>query len=297
MEKNQVTIIGAGPAGIAAALQLKLYGIEPVIFEKESAGGLLRNANLVENYPGFPEGITGLALVGLFKKQLKKADLKINKEEVLKLDYNGSLFSIETNLRIYESKIVVLASGTKPKKPAGVKISDTAKERYFYEVFELLGEKEKRITIIGAGDAAFDYALNLSKNNDVMILNRSNNIRCRPLLFEKAKNCRTISYFSEKIVQKIERDKDGLKIHISNKDGSNKEIILSDFIISAVGRESNLDFLKTNIRKNINNLIYLKRLFLVGDVKNDKYRQTAICTGDGVKAAMEIYETLQIERT
>ena len=63
-----VTIIGAGPAGIAAAIQLKRYGITPLLLEKNMLGGLLRNANLVENYPGFPVGISGLHLTSLFER-------------------------------------------------------------------------------------------------------------------------------------------------------------------------------------------------------------------------------------
>lgn len=294
MIKNSVAIIGAGPSGIAAALQLKLYGIEPLIFEKENTGGLLNNANLVENYPGFPGGISGLKLVGLFNEQVKKAGLKINKEEVQKLDYKTGLFSIKTDISDYRTKIVVLASGTKPEKLQGIKFSETVKEKIFYEILELLDEKGRKIAVIGAGDAAFDYALNLSKHNEVFIINRSSSLKCRPLLFREAKNRKTVSYIPEKTVQKIERDKDILKIHISNKDSSGKDIVLCDFVITAIGREPNLDFLKTNVRKRIKNLIYSKQLFPVGDVCNDKYRQTAICTGDGVKAAMQIYETLKI---
>ena len=68
---QEVAIIGAGPSGIATAIQLKRYGIEPVILEKEEIGGVLKNANLVENYPGFPDGISGPELVKLFKKQVE----------------------------------------------------------------------------------------------------------------------------------------------------------------------------------------------------------------------------------
>ena len=94
MNVEHVTIIGAGPAGIATALQLKRYGITPIILEKNTIGGLLRNAHLVENYPGFPKGISGVNLVRLFRKHLERAAITIFPEEVINLDIeDGNLSS------------------------------------------------------------------------------------------------------------------------------------------------------------------------------------------------------------
>ena len=167
MKTEKVAIIGAGPAGISTAIQLKRYGINPVLFEKGEVGGLLKNANLVENYPGFPEGISGLNLIELFKKQLKNLSLKIFYEEIKRLDYANNIFLLKTPEKLFYSSIVVIASGTKPKRPTHFEISENAKNKIFYEVYPLLKVKKKQIIIIGAGDAAFDYALNLAKNNKI----------------------------------------------------------------------------------------------------------------------------------
>ena len=78
--------MGGGPGGIAAAIQLKRSGIEPILIEKGEVGGLLLNANLVENYLGFPEGISGRELVGLFKEQLERIGVSVKFEEVKKLE-------------------------------------------------------------------------------------------------------------------------------------------------------------------------------------------------------------------
>ena len=91
-----VAIIGAGPAGITAAIQLKRYGLSPMLFEKEAIGGLLRNANWVENYPGFPNGISGLKLTRLMAQQLKTVGVEGFFEEVLELDYAKEVFTLET---------------------------------------------------------------------------------------------------------------------------------------------------------------------------------------------------------
>ena len=78
MQTNLVTIIGAGPAGLAAAIQLRRFGVTPLVLEGDEIGGLLRNANLVENYPGFPGGISGLALIRLFERQARDISVRVD---------------------------------------------------------------------------------------------------------------------------------------------------------------------------------------------------------------------------
>ena len=82
MQTENIVIIGAGPAGLAAGLQLKRYGEEFILIERDNIGGLLRNANLVENYPGFPGGISGRELVRRFKKQVSEISVKVTFTEV-----------------------------------------------------------------------------------------------------------------------------------------------------------------------------------------------------------------------
>ena len=89
---KKVAVIGAGPAGISCGIQLKRMGLEPFIFEKDEVGGLLWNANLVENYLGFPGGITGPDLVNVFKKQFQEHGLSIERETILEVSHNGDKF-------------------------------------------------------------------------------------------------------------------------------------------------------------------------------------------------------------
>ena len=117
MKINDAIIIGAGPAGIAAGIQLKRYGLEPILLERGEIGGLLVNANLVENYPGFPGGIPGPALVQRIKQQANDIALPIHSAEVTKLDIKeGNLFLAETTKNVYYSRIAVVATGTVPRR-------------------------------------------------------------------------------------------------------------------------------------------------------------------------------------
>ncbi len=292
MKVEDVTIIGSGPAGIAAAVQLKRSGISPLLLEKEEIGGLLRNANLVENYPGFPNGISGLNLEDLFRKQLEKVSVRPRFEEVIRLDFKKEVFLIETQEKTFRSRIVVIATGTKPKEISDFSIPEGAKDRIFYEIHSILNVQKKKIVIIGAGDAAFDYALNLSQNNRVTILNREKEIRGLPSLWHRAKAISSISYYRNTEVLKVSSNARS-PIVLECKNGREVLEICADYLVFAIGREPQLDRLSRELKEKAPALVKKGILYFVGDVKNKTYRQTAIAVGDGVMAAMKICEKLK----
>ena len=292
MDAEDVTIIGAGPAGIAAAIQLKRYGITPVVLERDSIGGLLRNANLVENYPGFPEGIPGLELVDLFEEQVKRASLDIRREEVVSVGFEGGVFLVETTGARFQTHILVAASGTKPRRFDDLEIHPELEDKVFYEVYPLLGERGKEVAIVGAGDAAFDYALNLSRKNRVTILNRTNELKCLPLLWERALENSNIKYLENTEIKKL-RTKSGKAMTLECTGPNGLFELEVDYLIGAIGREPNLDFLSSAVAGQIEGLRSQGILFLIGDVKNEIFRQTSIAVGDGVMAAMQIANNLR----
>lgn len=285
MHQYKVIIIGAGPAGIACAVQLKRYGIESIVIEKNEIGGLLINANLVENYPGFPEGIKGKELVELFKTQLNNAEISVIKENVLNVDYSDN-FIIKTDKNIYYSEFLVIASGTKPKKLPVLNNLPEFKGRVYFEVNEIEQVRGKNIIVIGAGDAAFDYSINLSKYNAITILNRSNRKKCLPLLYERSLNIKNIKYIENISPVNMGISDDRLVITTNRSEYLKMD---ADILLVAIGRNPNLDFLDDNFVQLLDKLEN-RNLFFTGDVKNGNYRQTAISTGDGIKAAMMIYE-------
>jgi thioredoxin reductase len=285
---RDVVIIGAGPAGIAMAIQLKRQGIEPVILEQGEIGGLLKNANLVENYPGFPDGISGPNLVELFKSQLANAGVAVSSERVLELEHEDGAFLTKTNRRTLRSSIVVIASGTKPKRISEIRITDGIDDRTFYEVHPIRGIKNQKIAIIGAGDAAFDYALGLSQNNEITILNRGEQDRCIQALRDRCMKSEAISYLTNVSVKEVTGKGDRLLLSCLNGDSQKENQIWTDYLVIAVGREPCLDFLGAKLKRSLEDLTERNKLYLIGDVKNRAFRQTAICVGGGVKAAMQI---------
>jgi thioredoxin reductase len=294
MNAAEVIVIGAGPSGLAAALQLNRYGITPLIFEQDQIGGLLHNANLVENYPGFPEGIPGPDLVTLFAEHVRVNALNITYERVIELNHSNDIFQINTHKSEYHSRKVVIASGTKPRVIDNLKIPEMIADRVFYEVYPLLDLKGQRIAIVGAGDAAFDYALNLSKNNDILILNRGDQISCLPLLWERAKDNPRIEYHSNTQITTISSASDQ-KISLKCSTLSGEYSLKVDILIGAIGRDPQLEFIPSHFREKAIQLENSGDLYFVGDVTNGLYRQTAIAVGDGILAAMKIYNKFKEE--
>ncbi|MGB7875406.1 MAG: NAD(P)/FAD-dependent oxidoreductase [Anaerolineales bacterium] len=289
MKTDEVAIIGAGPAGTTAAIQLKRYGIPFVLLERERVGGLLWNANLVENYPGFPAGVSGPKLIHLIEKQMERIGVEVTFDSVSRLQYGRSGFHIKTIRAEYNPRYVIVASGTRPN-PIPLAIPDRAQGRVFSDVYHLLDETQKRIVIVGAGDAAFDYALNLTKNrNSVTILNRGGGVQCLRLLWERAMVEPAIEYHAETPVRAVEVDETlperggetGNRFRVRTEAGESFE---ADYLLFAIGRVPQTDFLSAELVDQ-----HIKGLYFVGDVRNGLYRQAAIAAGDGLRAAMDIY--------
>lgn len=282
MRTDAIAIIGAGPAGIAAAIQLRRYGFKPMVIERAEPGGLVKNAHLVENYPGFPEGIPGVKLVKLLRQHLGNNG-RVHRETVLNADYRKRHFVIRTDRRTFHSRILVIATGTEPKRIFNAKIRKTLSDRLFYEPWSMPGVKGQRIAIVGAGDAAFDYGLGLAARNRVTIIGRGGQPRCLPVLWDNCRLKTNLKYLGRLRITCIERDDRSITIRFER----NKSIS-ADYILVAVGRKPCLGFLGPGLRNNMRILMKRKKLWLIGDVKNKHYRQVGISVGDGIRCAMEI---------
>ncbi len=292
MNIEDVIILGAGPAGISCAIQLNRYGIKPLIFEKNEIGGMLRYANLVENYPGFPDGITGIDLVNLFKKQIEQNNFNICRENVLSVKYSEQMFSVETAESIHKSKILVISSGTKPNQNTGVVIHAEAEKNVIYDIAPVMDCTGKKIVITGAGDLAFDYSMTLGVKNDVTVINRSDKIKCIPALLKRIESLKNFRYIEKTIINNIIPQSPG-GINIECESVGKPLNILADYLIFSIGRLPRLDFIGEEFKEISDELEFNGKLFRIGDVNNLYFRQTAIAAGDGIKAAMQINDILK----
>ena len=163
------------------------------------------------------------------------------------------------------------------------------RERVFYEVYPLLNLQEKQIAIVGAGDAAFDYALNLGNRNDILILNRGEQISCLPLLWERAQNYPRIKYLKDTRITRISKSP-GEKLSLTCSTTNGPDSLEVDILVGALGRDPQLDLISGQFAKKAIQLEGLGVLYYVGDVVHGLFRQTAISVGNGILTAMKIYE-------
>ncbi len=284
----EVVIVGAGPAGISSALYLQRIGFKPLVLEKDRIGGLLLNANLVENYPGFPDGIAGEDLVCLFKKQLEQWGVEVRQSEVNKVVPMRHGFNLVTSDGEVKTKTVILATGTRPKK-AGISGENTYDgERLFYDIRDLPQKTGAEYVIVGSGDAAFDYAMNLSSNaGRIDVVYRSSEPKCIDLLLERVTKTPNISLHPDMEPEVLSEEEGRLRLSCKTSEGSRD--FDADYVLIACGREPN--------SVEVEGLGHVSEsrfpgLYVVGDVKRGKYRQVSIAVGDGVHAAMSIADFL-----
>jgi thioredoxin reductase len=270
---EQVIIIGGGPAGIACAVQLKRYGFDPLLIEKESIGGLVKNAWRIDNYPGFPDGISGVDLVMKLQQHLQRFKIRYQISKAGIQHFDQGVFSLNDDTEELKAEYVVVAAGTEAN-PITMNIPDYYSDKVFTEVYPLRSVKDKTIEIVGAGDAAFDYAMTLSKYNTVTIHNRSTRLKCIPALLEIARQQPNISY-------------------IENSCPS----FSSDYTIFATGRKPSLGCLSNKIMDQSHALEAEGRLYFIGDFKNGMVRQCSVAIGDGVKAAMSIVKSISVNES
>jgi len=299
-EKVTVAIVGAGPAGCAAAIFLKRAGLEPILFEERLEGGLLREANLVENYPGFPEGIAGKELAELMALQVARLHVRLEKKRIVEVSSEGESFTIRAEDAEYQSRAVVIANGTTPKRLELPGVSELEGRRLFYGLASLDTERisGKRVVVLGGGDAAFDYSLNLqARGNSVTILMRSTPTALG-LLRERAA-CRGIEVHEMCAMDSVSESEEGVGVRVECSGGRRFDC---DLVVVAHGREPRLDALSEDLGRLVGDSdgyipeTPVKGLYMAGDAVRGECRQTAIAVGDGVLAAMRIMRFLEEER-
>ncbi len=294
---HDVVIIGAGPAGLTAAIQLKRFGFEPLVVERERIGGLVLNANLVENYPGFPDGISGQELVRLFSTQVSWLGVNVMPEEAKQLSMNEAGLSVVTSRQVLKAQSVIVATGTIPRRLDVPGEADLRGRRVFYGPIDLprLGCSAD-IVVVGGCDAAFDYALAASSRaRSVNVIFRNAKPRALNLLVSRVRQEDNITLYPNREVTRFETSNSKLVVETAEEAGGGAEnkSLVCDYALIAIGREANLELL-SNARIDEKEAGGLG-LFFAGDVRRGRTGQIGIAVGDGLIAAENVARFLKNE--
>ena len=289
---RKCVIIGAGPAGMNAALYLKRAGIEPIIIEKDVPGGEMLKTDKIENYLGF-ESISGGELALKMSKQLKDLGVNIIRDKVIKVSYDDK-FIVECEKEQYVSDYVIVATGRSPRK-LGLRGEEelTGKGISYCAVCDGAFYRGREVAVIGGGDAALTEALYLADLCSKVYVVVRHNLRASDVLQNRVKAKENIIVLKNVNVNELKYD-DKLS-NVILDDG--KTLPVSGMFI-AIGGMPELSFLNeidlemkngyilTNDKMESN----IKGLYAVGDVRYKDYYQIVTAVSDGAVAALAIRE-------
>ena len=286
MTGGEVAVIGAGPAGCAAAIQLRRCGLTPLLFERDAVGGLVRNARRLANLPGFPEGITGTAFASLLARHLAVAGIEPINAEVTAIRIDGDRLLLTTTAGGYESRYAVVATGTRPRPLAGAAVPAGYEKRIRYNVITAVDLTGEEVLVVGGGDVALDYALTLAGYNKVTVAFRGPAPAAIPPLRAEAEEHPRVTLRPSSPVTAFAAADGRLEAAFGGSPGGRAAF---DYVFVAAGREAE-DRLLTAVSDKAS---YAGKLFPAGDIANGRLRQVGVAAGDGLRAALRIAEDLQ----
>jgi len=287
-------IIGGGPAGLAASIYSNRAGYDVLVIEKVGFGGQMVLTDLIDNYPGFPDGVNGFELQDKMVKQAEKFNMQSKFEAVKNIEKKENYFIVTTDNNSYKSLSVIIASGAKSRKLSipgegkftsrGVSYCATCDGAFF---------KEKDIIVIGGGDTALTEAMYLSKfGKTVKIVHRRDRFRAVKSLVDQAEKNEKINFIFDSIPTEIKGDNFVKSIVLkNNKTGEQSEINV-DGVFIFVGLNPNTDFVDKSILDESNYIITdicmatkIEGLFAAGDVRSQAFRQIVCAVANGAAAS------------
>jgi thioredoxin reductase (NADPH) len=296
-------IIGAGPAGLTAGLYGARARLDTLILERLAPGGQVLNTDRVENYPGFPDGISGFELVERMRTQAENFGLKIQSDEVKGVEISPEKKVVITQNERLEAKTLILAMGATWKKLgiegeellAGKGVSYCATcDGPFY--------RDQDVAVIGGGDTALEEAIFLTRfASKIYIVHRRDKLRAVKLLQERAMAQEKIEFIWDTVPEKIlgESGVEGLEMRNVKDEKVSRKTVHGVFIF--IGTDPNTDWLNDKIDLDANGFIItndhmetsVPGVFAAGDARSKMFRQIATAVGEGAAASFSVEKYLE----
>ena len=302
---EKLIIIGSGPAGLTAAIYAARANLEPFLFEGFQTGGIpggqLMITTMIENFPGFPSGITGPELMANMREQAQKHGTRMIVDDVLDADLDVRPFTLlSANGETYRADSLIIASGATARRLPldseirlwGRGISACATCDGSLPVF-----RNRELAVIGGGDTAIEEALHLTQfASKVYLIHRRNELRATSVMQKRAKNHAKIEILWNKVVEEFAGDNilSGLTLRDTVSGETSFLPVAGSF--EAIGHVPNTSFLKGVLKVNSMGYIVTKPgstatsldgIFAAGDVQDHRYRQAVTAAATGCMAAKE----------
>lgn len=288
-------IVGGGPGGYTAALYAARAGLDVLIVERLSPGGQMNLTGVIDNYPGFPEGIEGFMLSMNMQQQAERFGAKTKYAEVLKLELDGEIKSVQTNEGIYQAKTVVISTGANPRE-LGV-----SRER------EMIGKgvaycahcdggfyRGKTVIVAGGGNSAAAEALYLSRiAKEVILVHRRDSLRATQIYHKPLMDTPNIRFEWDSEILELQGEDLLTGVKVRNKKNGEEKVLEAQGLFVSIGRSPATNLVKEQLTLDDAGYIMagedtktnLPGVYAVGDVRTKELRQIVTAVADGAMAA------------
>ena len=302
---HKVIIIGSGCAGLTAAIYAARADLKPLVLDGYEPGGQLALTTMVENFPGFPDGILGPELIENSRKQAQRFGTEFHSGAVTSVDLSQRPFKIVAGKESYEAETLIVAAG------ASARMLGIESERH------LLGHgvstcatcdgfffRGKEIMVVGGGDTAMEEATFLTKfASKVTLVHRRNEFRATKIMLDRAHANEKIKFLTPYVVQEVhDMDKKSVeKVRVLNVETNQTSEVEVSGVFVAIGHDPNTKIFKGQLDMDENGYLIthdgpktnVEGVFAAGDVQDHRYRQAITAAGSGCMAAIEAERFLE----
>lgn len=298
-----VIIIGGGPAGLTAGLYNARARLNVLLLERLAPGGQVLTTDWVENYPGFPDGISGFELMDRMKTQAEKFGLKIQSEEVTKLELSETRKAVVTASGLLETKTIILCCGAAWKR-LGIEGEDQlmGKGVSFCATCDGPFYRNQEVAVIGGGDTAVEEAIFLTRFvSKIYLVHRRDKLRATKVLQERAMSQDKIEFIWDSVPVKILGDKGVEAVELRNVKTQSVFQKKVQGIFVFIGTLPNTDTVKGLVRLDENGFVVtddnmqtsVPGVFAAGDIRSKLFRQISTAVGEGAAASYAVEKYLE----
>ena len=297
MKRENIIIIGSGPAGLTAALYTARAQLEPLVISGNQLGGQISITSEVENYPGFPQGTTGPELVQLMQQQAERFGARMLIDEVTEVSLKGGPpFSVKTYADTYTADAVIVTVGASPRRLGvpgeeqfigrGVSYCATCDGFFF---------RDKEVLVVGGGDSAIEEGLFLTRfATQVQVVHRRQELRAGETLKRRALANQKLSFLLDTVVEEIRGNGKVEAVRLRNLKSDQVRELATDGVFIFIGHDPNSQLFAGQLDMDDQGYLVVDRkmmtnipgVFAAGEIMDPIYRQIATSVGQGCAAAM-----------
>lgn len=300
---EKVLILGAGPAGLAAALYAARAELSPVVLTGMQLGGQAALTHTIENYPGFPEGVGGAQLGELFQKQAEHFGARVEFDMAHEVDFSQRPYKVTADSGDYYADTVIISTGASPvhlNVPGEVEM--TGRGVSYCATCDGWFFKDKKVVVVGGGDSAFEEALFITRYaSSVTLIHRREEFRAGAILQRRAKEHPKMNFILNTIVTDVQQGDKLTTLKLKNVITNEESTFDTDGLFIFIGHTPNTDMFKGKLEMNelgylmINDKMEtgIPGVYAAGEVADATFKQVITSAGMGAAAAIQATRYLE----